>query len=187
MRIGAYSFIVLSCCKFTNFFKTCNLLCRIFLLIYQFRNRITALLSPLSLKKKFQTALKYDANLNYIHNNLAIALEKAGFKEQAVEHYKINLKRHPDYADSYFNLGRIAYSESRYKQAIKLLSKANDLNPKFSDTQYILGLAYIKSGKVAQGCFYLHMAVENGNLSAQEAITTHCNSLPEEDKKDEEE
>lgn len=135
----------------------------------------------------FQTALKYDANLNYIHNNLAIALEKAGFKEQAVEHYKINLKRHPDYADSYFNLGRIAYSESRYKQAIKLLSKANDLNPKFSDTQYILGLTYIKSGKVAQGCFYLHMAVENGNLSAQEAITTHCNSLPEEDKKDEEE
>ena len=112
-------------------------------------------------------------------------MEKAGFKEQAVEHYKINLKRHPDYADSYFNLGRIAYSEGNYKQAVKLLSKANDLNPKFSDTQYILGLAYMKSGKREQGCFYLNMAVENGNSSAPEAIETYCNNVPEEQNEEE--
>lgn len=127
----------------------------------------------------FQTALALDETLPYVHGNLAIALEKAGFKEQAVEHYKINLKLHPDHADTYFNLGRIAYSEKRFKDAIKLLSNSHDLNPKYSETQYLLGLAYIKTSKPDLACFYFHLALENQNPNAAEAIKTHCDKESE--------
>mgnify|MGYP003464646140 FL=1 len=122
----------------------------------------------------FQTAIALNPELNYINNNLGIALEKAGFTSKAIEHYNINIKKHPYYADSYFNLGRIAYNANQYKQAIKLLSKANDLNPKYSDIQYFLGMAYIKSEKIEQGCFYLEMAKENGNTNAAQAIEIYC-------------
>lgn len=127
----------------------------------------------------FQTALRLDAELNYIHNNLAIALEKAGYKTKAVEHYKLNIKKHPKHADSYFNLGRIAYTDSEFKQAIKQLERSHELNPKFPDTQYLLGLAYIKTGKRDKGCYYLHLALENAHPSAQEAINTYCQAETE--------
>lgn len=127
----------------------------------------------------FRTALSLDENLPYVHGNLAIALEKAGFKEQAVEHYKINLKRHPDHADTYFNLGRIAYSEMRFKDAIKLLSRSHELNPKYSDTQYLLGLAYIKTSKPDLACLYFHIALDNKHPNAAEAIKTYCDKESE--------
>lgn len=123
----------------------------------------------------FQTAITLKPELDYINNNLGIALEKAGFTAKAVEHYNANIKKHPYYADSYFNLGRIAYNGNRYKEAIKLLLKANDLNPRFSDTQYLLGMAYIKSGNREQGCYYLETAKENGDTNASQAIETYCN------------
>ncbi len=122
----------------------------------------------------FQTAIQLNPNLKYINNNLGIALEKAGFKAKAFEHYKENIKKHPEHADSYFNLGRIAYEQGNYKQAIKQLQKANDLNPRYSDTQYLLGMSYIKSRNLSQGCFYLNMAKDNGNTSAESAISSYC-------------
>ncbi len=128
----------------------------------------------------FQTALRLDPELNFIHNNLAIALEKAGYKDKAVEHYKLNIKKHPDHADSYFNLGRIAFAESKFKQAIKQLERSHELNPKFPDTQYLLGLAYIKTGNADKGCYYLTLALENAHSSAQEAINTYCQAEAEE-------
>jgi tetratricopeptide (TPR) repeat protein len=129
----------------------------------------------------FQTAIQLNPNLKYINNNLGIALEKAGFKAKAFEYYKENIKKHPDHADSYFNLGRIAYEQSDYKQAIKLLQRANDLNPRYSDTQYLLGMAYIKSRNLSQGCFYLNMAKDNGNTSAESAISSYCEQKTEEE------
>ena len=127
----------------------------------------------------FQTAMRLNPNLNYIDNNLAIALEKAGFAEQATTHYQKSIKRHPDHADSYFNLGRISYDKGNYKRAVKLLLRANDLNPRYADTQYLLGMAYIKIGKADKGCFYLNMAQENGSNQASQAIQTYCNTTPE--------
>ena len=103
------------------------------------------------------------------------------FKAKAFEYYKENIKKHPDHADSYFNLGRIAYEQSDYKQAIKLLQRANDLNPRYSDTQYLLGMAYIKSRNLSQGCFYLNMAKDNGNTSAESAISSYCEQKTEEE------
>ena len=56
------------------------------------------------------------------------------------------IQRNPNYADAYYNLGRIYGKSGRYIDAIEAFKEAIRINPDYADAHRNLGVAYFVTG-----------------------------------------
>ncbi|MFQ5674288.1 MAG: tetratricopeptide repeat protein [bacterium] len=97
---------------------------------------------------RMRLLLKPDAQS---HNNLAIALQKLGQRDEAIEQLQAALALDPGYVDALNNLAAVLYEEGRKQEAMTYLDKALKLNPAFADAYLNLGAVYMRAGKTEKG------------------------------------
>jgi len=82
--------------------------------------------------------------------NVLFALGNAHFRKtdygKARESYRELLAHDPHHADTYFNLGLIAFYEDRLEEAGVYFEKSASLKPDLPDVHYLLGVVYRKKG-----------------------------------------
>ena len=99
------------------------------------------------------------------HDMLGLTLEEIGNEEAATESYRraIELNREQNLQDSspYLNLGRFLLTMNRVAEALPVLQKAVQLNPKSAEGAYLLGKALNKLGKESEAVKALLQAIRN--------------------------
>jgi protein O-mannosyl-transferase len=94
----------------------------------------------------FKKALLFKPSYGFAHFNLGFQLYKKGRLQESRMHFENGLKDVPDDPKAYIAIGVIYNQEKKYKEAIRWLMKANELNPTFKDSWKALGYAYVNSG-----------------------------------------
>lgn len=82
--------------------------------------------------------------------NLALAYERLGRADEALDFLNRAIVLLPDKADYHFSVGRICFQRHDYSQAVKSLLKTVELDPVHAQGRYFLGLAYQKTGCAKQ-------------------------------------
>ncbi|MEO6190610.1 MAG: tetratricopeptide repeat protein, partial [Saprospiraceae bacterium] len=88
---------------------------------------MTELKNPLALKY-YNNAIRLDSNNIETLHNKAFALHNFNKLEEAIQQYKANISKRPDYELSYYNLGIIYQKKDSCLLALKYLDKAIELN-----------------------------------------------------------
>lgn len=84
-----------------------------------------------------------------IHNNLAVELIKQGDITGSLHHVQQALLINPDYADAYFNLGKIYANLKEYPKAIQAYRTAITLDPYYRTAYTMLEILYTAQGDSA--------------------------------------
>jgi tetratricopeptide (TPR) repeat protein len=85
------------------------------------------------------------------HNNLGIALARAGRTEEAIAHFKQSLQIHPGNAEAENNLGDELTKLGRPGEALPHLQRALQLQPNLDQGYVNLGLALMALGRPNEG------------------------------------
>ncbi len=80
------------------------------------------------------------------HNNLGVALARAGFAQAAEAHYEEALRLNPAYGAAHLNWGVLLHSQERYDEAIEHYSEVLRLEPASGEAHFNLGLAASERG-----------------------------------------
>jgi tetratricopeptide (TPR) repeat protein len=119
----------------------------------------TAVLSALSIMSWFQVqywqnsitlfehTLDVTENNYTIHNNLGIALAKAGRSIEANRQYLEALRIKPDFVEAHLNLGNLLMGMDKMDEAMEHFHKALKIYPDFRGVHYSLGRAQSKLGR----------------------------------------
>jgi len=118
-----------------------------------------ALLSAMTVTSWFQTsyweddftlcrhALDVTAGKANVHNNLGVALEKAGQTDEAIRHYQEAIRRSPNYRKAHYNLGIALEGQGRTDEAMACYQKVLRIDPNQARTRYSLGNVLTKEGR----------------------------------------
>lgn len=115
---------------------------------------------------------------NQVLLELAHLLNDSGFKERAIEKYKIYLTTNPKDADVLVDMGVCYYELQNYTEAERWMKEALKYNPKHQIAHMNLGIVTINSGKHDEAIEWWKKAIEiNPNTDiakrAQELINSH--------------
>lgn len=97
----------------------------------------------------FRHTLAVTDNNWLIHNNIAVELIKQGDITGSLHHVQQALRIKPDYADAYFNLGKIHANRKEYPQAIQAYRTAITLDPYYRTAYTMLEILYTAQGDSA--------------------------------------
>ena len=100
-----------------------------------------------------------------LHNSIGLVLAMTGHPGDAIAHYRKALRSDPAYADSYAHLGA-ALALGQADEAIPLLEKALDLNPKDEASESNLGAALTQKGRLEEAIAHCQKAL---GLNANDA------------------
>ncbi len=115
----------------------------------------------------YKATLGKNPNCWMIHNNLGIALDRAGRTKEAVEHYQQALYIKPDYSDAHDNMGIFLMDEGRLPEAIEHFRQAIKYKPQSPDAYNNLGLAWSHSGRVQEAIFNFKQALSKNPYYAE--------------------
>src|SRR5262249_861745 len=107
----------------------------------------------------FEHALRVTNANSLIENNYAVALQKAGRTNEAVEHLRAALKIKPDYGQPATNLPAIPLAQGSLDDGILLLKTAAEHGGNKVQAFGNLGIAYFGQGKLALACEQFRNAV----------------------------
>ena len=110
--------------------------------------------------------------------DLAHLLNDSGFKEKAINNYKIYLNSDPKNADVIVDMGVCYYELGNYDEAIKLMKQAISYQPNHQIAHLNLGIVTMTAGNHDEALKYWKKAVEinpNNEIGkrAQELINSH--------------
>ena len=77
--------------------------------------------------------------------NLGIALNNERKYEEAISHYKMAIRIHPDFANAHYNLGIILIQKGAMKEAVHHFREAARLRPEFVKARDYLKFALLQS------------------------------------------
>lgn len=117
--------------------------------------------------EQYRLALKQDPENSATHNNLGIALERAG-KAGAVQHYRKAVQLQPDFAEAHCNLGN-ALDESDRKQAQQYFIKAIQTRPDFVAAHFSMSRSLLREKRMR--------AAEMGFREVLKLDPSHLDSL----------
>lgn len=80
------------------------------------------------------------------HNNLGMALVRAGQGDEALPHFRRALELAPEYPDALNNLGGLLYRKGQPAETIRLCRQALAASPGMTDARYNLALALHRTG-----------------------------------------
>jgi tetratricopeptide (TPR) repeat protein len=114
--------------------------------------------------KDYANTLKYAdkviaRNLDYLDQAYILkgsALDLSGRKPEAINTYKLALKKYPKNQLLYYNLALTSFNLKNYKEADDALQKALKLNPLHASSHFLLGLSMITQGKRVQAILALY-------------------------------
>lgn len=104
----------------------------------------------------------------WAHNNLGIALHKAGRATEAMTHLRAAIDIDPRYALAYYNLGVVLYDQGHPDEAIPLFEQSRHLNPSHAPAWDRLGSARGQQGRLSEaiGCFRQAIRIDPEYASA---------------------
>jgi tetratricopeptide (TPR) repeat protein len=82
-------------------------------------------------------------------NNLALAFEEVGRKDEAYQSYREAIRANPRYAEARLNLGVLLYEDKNLQEALPLFQQAVALKPELIQAHMALFFALAESGKLA--------------------------------------
>jgi len=94
-----------------------------------------------------------------IHNNLALAYDRIGRYDEAIEELKVALRLNPYYIEAHNNLAVAYYKMGMHYEAEKKLQEALRLNPEYAEAHNNLGNIYGSMGKYEEGIEELQKAL----------------------------
>ena len=113
-------------------------------------------------------ALEVTQNNYLAHNNLAIALDAAGQRADAIEHYNKAISVNPAFPDPHFNLGVLYAESNRPLEAIKHLRRVLALLPDLPRALFQLGRVYADTGDFGSA---VSSYERNITLGGEDALT----------------
>ncbi|HRS53877.1 MAG TPA: tetratricopeptide repeat protein, partial [Bacteroidales bacterium] len=97
--------------------------------------------------------------------------------EKAIINYEKAIKIKPDFANAWFNMGKIKLKSKKIDEAIYCFTKVIDLSPSDSEAYYERGNALIELGQNIEACEDFTKAYNLGFSKAYMSITKYCNQL----------
>jgi protein O-GlcNAc transferase len=95
-------------------------------------------------------ALSIKPNNADAFHRMAIALQKQGKMDEAIEAYNKALSIKPDYAEVYNNMGIALQKQGKQEETIEAYNKALSIKPDYADAYYNMGIALQKQGKIEE-------------------------------------
>lgn len=129
-------------------------LCLVFAASTLERNRVWA--SPVSL---WEDAVDKGPQMFRSRANLALAYNKQGRADEALEHLDIALKVNPEYPDAWIEMGNILQDRGETSAAEQAYRQALRFNPGLNGAYYNLGNIYLKSGRAAAAVEFYDQAL----------------------------
>jgi tetratricopeptide (TPR) repeat protein len=123
-------------------------------------NQLLAQEKFLEASEKFEQAVAISPDQEDLHYNLAIALAKAGKRDEAKKHYEEALRIFPEYAEALNNLGNLLMAESKFDEAIGRFTEAIKHAPSNASYHNNLGTAYARQRKLAEATLEFEQAVK---------------------------
>jgi tetratricopeptide (TPR) repeat protein len=109
----------------------------------------------------YRTALRIRPEMDWLHNNLANALCKAGRLEDGIAEYREAIGINPALAETHFRLAEALKKTGRGNEAVDEFQTALRLDPQFAAAHNDLGVLLCKlPGRSAEGLLHLERAVE---------------------------
>jgi len=110
------------------------------------------------------------------HYNIAVAYERLGKLDEAAAHYREALRRDPEYANAYFNLGNTLLARGEYLEAISQYRKALELSPDEPTIHSNLGTALRLVGELDEAAAHYREALRiDPQLEAPRKNLEHLN------------
>ena len=119
---------------------------------------MTEIKNPLALKC-YDNAIRLDSNNIETLHNKAFALQNFSKLEEAIQQYKANISKRPDFELSYYNLGIIYQKMDSCLLALKCLDKAIELNDQEASSYYFRAKCKIKLADVKSARDDLNKAI----------------------------
>jgi len=95
----------------------------------------------------YANAIRVDDRNDLAHNNLGVALDAMGRRDQAISHYRKSVEINPLNVEAFNNLANILADKGRLGEAEKYYRKALKIKPENEVFLYNLGALYIRQGK----------------------------------------
>jgi tetratricopeptide (TPR) repeat protein len=122
----------------------------------------------------YRSTLSRNASSWMAHNNLGNALQRQGWLDEAVTHYREAVRLKPDYAEAYNNLGDALHGQGHLEEAVASYKEALRFMPDLAGAHYNLGNALRESGRLEEAVTEYREAVRrepglaaaHGNLGA---------------------
>jgi len=108
------------------------------------------------------------------YNNLGLALQEAGEREQAEASYLAALERRPDMVEAHANLGRLYQATGRLEQAEASLRRALRSRPDLAEAHNTLAAVLLDQGRLAEAevCCRQAIACRPGYAEAHACLGT---------------
>jgi len=132
----------------------------------------------------YKRLLKYVPCSSWVYNNLGVAYDNIGKKEEAFALFKKAIEIDRANAYAYYNLAKAHGNLGNYEEAIKLYKKAAEIKPDYGNIYCNLGAAYNNIGKREKAIISLEKAIEfyPDDPYAYNNLATVHNSLGNHDK-----
>jgi predicted Zn-dependent protease len=91
--------------------------------------------------REFKKRLLADPESGMAHHGLGLILEREGLINEALNRFKIALRKKPDSIPIMFSLGKAYQTSGQYENSISILNKALDLSPKDKEIMDLLALS----------------------------------------------
>jgi tetratricopeptide (TPR) repeat protein len=138
-------------------------------LVY-FQSEIANQLSVIKRKQhEFETSLEYARQAVQLgkrpvyRHNLALALSEKGSRTEAEQELQKLTQDFPNFADGFYDLGRIQSERGASEQALANLRRAVELSSTTARYLYDLGRSLLAQGRLEEACTYLKASVAQGN------------------------
>jgi len=120
----------------------------------------------------FSRALQVTENNYAAYNNLGLAYDEMGRKDEAIEMFYRAIRANPAKPDAYNNLGIDLAERGEISAAIPMFQQAIRLRPGMDQAYNNLGVAYFRQGKIdeARQMFEAALKQNPGNLAAQDML-----------------
>jgi Flp pilus assembly protein TadD len=92
-------------------------------------------------------------------NNLGMALQQAGQRQEAIRHYEQALRLKPDYAEAHNKLGMVLQQAGQRQEAIGHYEQALRLEPDYAEAHNNLGIALAQTGRIEEAIAHFEQAL----------------------------
>ena len=120
----------------------------------------------------FGRAVEVTENNYAAYNNLGLAYDEMGKKDEAIEMFHRAIRSNPNYPDAYNNLGIDLADRGDLSAAIPIFQQAIRLQPNQDQAYHNLGVAYLRQGRVSEAREMFETALKKNpdNLGARERL-----------------